>query len=568
MDTSMSLGARLPDDIVYELYRASAQVDPPRAAGFFDDTLPASTLGWITLTHVCRRWRQLGIDLATLWAQIICAFPPSITTILQRSKIADLTLIICTPNSRRHERRHIGGNWTLEQAAHLLFRAHTLQYHLLGSKRDLHKAWSLFIAHRSLSHLTELHIFARHHSPLRGDPLEVPALRTLTTNVAFLCNAPSLKILKVRGKKWHWRLLLHLLQKYPFLVEFHCQWVIGSADELSDSTSDEETTALQYTYGLLDEREAPSQAVVLMHLETLGLKNPSYWGSGQLELLRYLELPARIPWQIQELPGTDCLVRWLSRAELRYAPRDILSFLDTYDGSAVVQVTLHEGEGPHVGLGYAPKNSIQLCAMPDNVTHQDVPKILSVLGDKVAPFIRILAVQHDCACDGGDGCDGTFAWVDDMSNVATSLKRFTNVTDFHFLRQGENGPARILSLLCAPTSLGGWIFPMLRVLVLDLDRIQTGAWWAQLRTMFIARRTSGRAIERLVVRGSGGCHAIDYSDENISWPWNGKTKAERDERASVFLKDCEITLAEERELVTEVIDERTLSACYCVDDIS
>ncbi|KZV64056.1 hypothetical protein PENSPDRAFT_189568 [Peniophora sp. CONT] len=77
---SSSVVSQLPDDIVYELFEAAALVYPPRSlakmpASVRRERAPEHTsLGWIILTHVCRRWRSIGLSatLAPLWARVVC----------------------------------------------------------------------------------------------------------------------------------------------------------------------------------------------------------------------------------------------------------------------------------------------------------------------------------------------------------------------------------------------------------------------------------------------------------------------------------------------------------------
>ncbi|VDC02097.1 unnamed protein product [Peniophora sp. CBMAI 1063] len=70
--------AHLPDDIIYEIFEAAAVVYPPCALATSQDVPTLrdtdTRLGWIVLTHVCRRWRTLGLSgsLAGLWARVVC----------------------------------------------------------------------------------------------------------------------------------------------------------------------------------------------------------------------------------------------------------------------------------------------------------------------------------------------------------------------------------------------------------------------------------------------------------------------------------------------------------------
>ncbi|KZV62515.1 hypothetical protein PENSPDRAFT_758659 [Peniophora sp. CONT] len=49
------------------------------------DALSDGTIGWIRLTHVCRRWRELLLGTATLWASTLGRLPSAYNEFLQRA---------------------------------------------------------------------------------------------------------------------------------------------------------------------------------------------------------------------------------------------------------------------------------------------------------------------------------------------------------------------------------------------------------------------------------------------------------------------------------------------------
>ncbi|VDC02134.1 unnamed protein product [Peniophora sp. CBMAI 1063] len=76
--------ANLPQDILYAVFKALADLDPVGSA---------SPYGWIRqTTHVCRAWRTAALEQAELWAEIVCAFEsPSVTDLLlERARTAPL----------------------------------------------------------------------------------------------------------------------------------------------------------------------------------------------------------------------------------------------------------------------------------------------------------------------------------------------------------------------------------------------------------------------------------------------------------------------------------------------
>lgn len=94
--------ANLPSDIICELFLHASSTDPPRYLNRSErraDPGKTYALGWIHLTHVCHRWRLIGLDVAPLWAAIISFFPsPSIADeLLARSCDCDLQLELRGP---------------------------------------------------------------------------------------------------------------------------------------------------------------------------------------------------------------------------------------------------------------------------------------------------------------------------------------------------------------------------------------------------------------------------------------------------------------------------------------
>lgn len=98
---SATYSSRLPDDIIYELFQVAALVYPPRALVMMPASAQAlahtdTLLGWVILTHLCRRWRSIGLSatLAPLWARIVClSWKPSVAVELsQRAQGCPITI--------------------------------------------------------------------------------------------------------------------------------------------------------------------------------------------------------------------------------------------------------------------------------------------------------------------------------------------------------------------------------------------------------------------------------------------------------------------------------------------
>jgi hypothetical protein len=81
-------------DTVYELFMRLAEIEPSLYKAPVDPRPGASvfsTLEWISLTHVCRFGRYVGLDMPFLWARAVSVFPSAVPIFLERA--APLTLI-------------------------------------------------------------------------------------------------------------------------------------------------------------------------------------------------------------------------------------------------------------------------------------------------------------------------------------------------------------------------------------------------------------------------------------------------------------------------------------------
>ncbi|VDB82664.1 unnamed protein product [Peniophora sp. CBMAI 1063] len=89
--------ATLPADIIIDVYQSLAEVykPKPRFGGLLYELHPQDgTLGWVYLTHVSRRLRDIGIGMPFLWANDLCALPSAFDTFLTRARNMRLQLIM------------------------------------------------------------------------------------------------------------------------------------------------------------------------------------------------------------------------------------------------------------------------------------------------------------------------------------------------------------------------------------------------------------------------------------------------------------------------------------------
>ncbi|KZV60355.1 hypothetical protein PENSPDRAFT_351905 [Peniophora sp. CONT] len=123
----------LPLDIVCELFIQAAFADPPRRkTGDTSDDLEflrpraqGFNLGWISLTHVCRQWRSVGIDMAPLWAAIVTVFqkPAIADEFASRARDCDLNLDVTGWYGNPSPKQRQMFDWVVER----IKRARSLQ---------------------------------------------------------------------------------------------------------------------------------------------------------------------------------------------------------------------------------------------------------------------------------------------------------------------------------------------------------------------------------------------------------------------------------------------------------
>ncbi|VDC02068.1 unnamed protein product [Peniophora sp. CBMAI 1063] len=69
----MTSAQNLQLDVLKEIFEYLAAISEPRWRNEGSST--RFDLGWIYAAHVCRRWRDVGLDLAQLWAAHVCSLP-------------------------------------------------------------------------------------------------------------------------------------------------------------------------------------------------------------------------------------------------------------------------------------------------------------------------------------------------------------------------------------------------------------------------------------------------------------------------------------------------------------
>ncbi|KZV66812.1 hypothetical protein PENSPDRAFT_77685 [Peniophora sp. CONT] len=101
----------LNDDVLYEIFYAVVALEPPESMEEINPRtryralqpyFHAEKLGWIRLTHVCQRWRDilLGPSMAHLWGRIAFTYPSiaAFPTLLSRSRNALVDTFLHAPS--------------------------------------------------------------------------------------------------------------------------------------------------------------------------------------------------------------------------------------------------------------------------------------------------------------------------------------------------------------------------------------------------------------------------------------------------------------------------------------
>ncbi|VDC02084.1 unnamed protein product [Peniophora sp. CBMAI 1063] len=178
------LAARLPRDIIYELFVWAALEDPSGCKAHSAEGLPNEfELGWMKLTHVCHLWRTVGIEAALLWASVVSTFHDAAIAEELSSRARNCALSI-----------DIIGGWDVEStSAHRaasafewaianLDRAHTIRASLAHYLDPSHtQALLPIIDGRHLPNLRDLTLVSKRFSPTSQPEsfiLNTPALQS------------------------------------------------------------------------------------------------------------------------------------------------------------------------------------------------------------------------------------------------------------------------------------------------------------------------------------------------------------------------------------------------------
>ncbi|VDC06513.1 unnamed protein product [Peniophora sp. CBMAI 1063] len=167
----------LHDDNLILIFEMAAELDAPDAYTTFQ-------LGWISLSHVNRRWRLLLLDQPVLWGRVVCEFPSrdAYRTCLYRARAAPLSL--------KADRDWVQMCTSVEEIASLIPRARKI-----GFADPAAGVLTLSLEGMALPLLEDLKT-VRCHSMNKG--LVAPSLRRLSIyTIPFSISAPHLRTLSV-----------------------------------------------------------------------------------------------------------------------------------------------------------------------------------------------------------------------------------------------------------------------------------------------------------------------------------------------------------------------------------
>ncbi|KZV64057.1 hypothetical protein PENSPDRAFT_656845 [Peniophora sp. CONT] len=480
-----SVDLQLPDDIIYELFEAAALVYPPRSLSKMHPFVrrkraPEHTsLGWIILTHICRRWRSIGLSatLAPLWASVVC-FSKKHSVIDQLSLRAQgwpVTIDLSRYNDNGVSSVSRVMNWTiLDDWAHSN----------IGSVGAL-IAPGFFLLDRLksqrlvLPNLHEIHLGA--DLPKDFNPQwDLSGLRSAWLHEKLVPHPLVGTLHELHLRLWTGlvplALLLDFLRACPYLeildMDVTEDW---PHEDMPDDTRPESVHHV--------ERET----IVFEHLRQAKL---SLWSD---QMVRDLWLPIHAPPELSF--QLACSSSWYHKPLPRV--RDLLEAsqremdVALYDG---LEVSKREIWYLHFSSS-STNASCRLSWITDDDTRRTTLSLLSSYISIALPHITTLTLERIASevvqIDGTPGALGCA-----LTKVTTLILR-----DMHFW------DAALYARALRPTTFSPVLPALQNVRMTDIhitaaDRPQTRQWWAMVVSALAARHEAGLgSLERLVLDG-------------------------------------------------------------------
>ncbi|VDC07022.1 unnamed protein product [Peniophora sp. CBMAI 1063] len=493
----------LPDDVLCEMYNVLAEIDPPRAAGRnVRRDMNHNTLGWIKLTHVNRRLRGLGLNLATLWGRVLCLLPRGCEEILERSQNAALVLHLgpvsyTTP----------GDFFEMLPIFDILPRAYSITDQLSNEHPLPRREWWLSSSLDNLRHLDLNAMSLPMHTLEDRGRIVAPALCTYRAAFVFVpFTAPLLRNLHLSYTALTWIQLLDIFCACPLLAAIH---VIGLRNA------------------------APSTrptVVSLPHLQHLAMSTQGH--QDILNLMDHLRFPESANcsfdmWDEDSDNMSNFIRSCLTRRQLEYSPRNALSITTWRDPAAVPEESGLES-GFRISLteacneassryGTAPTDGgLRLETILDTSNELQLVNALTHLSPGALRSIDTVAFYAGIVLDPpyDNWHDPLATSVDAFASVWRAARALLRVETVYFSDIGQ----RSMSLLMphpewtesteGSTPDACIAFPALRSIVVSSKYRAPSEVWSVLLEVVERRREIGRPVKHVVLVGNGPCHTV------------------------------------------------------------
>ncbi|KAI0043904.1 hypothetical protein FA95DRAFT_1597698 [Auriscalpium vulgare] len=208
LDTSRTPVSLIPPELLSRVFHFLVSIDPPRRRTMSYMYLTSFELGWIGVTHVCRRWRLVALDNPALWANIDFDMVSHHWLAEFISRVGTHTLLdvaIGGPALARPQQEYLSLEERFLSSTDIISRIRSLAFNSSSRHQALFNRFLQIAASTRLTNMEELYLEHVDHHP---------------SYIVPTANIPHLKILRLRivGLDWHSsRLsnLVDLLVRFP-----------------------------------------------------------------------------------------------------------------------------------------------------------------------------------------------------------------------------------------------------------------------------------------------------------------------------------------------------------------
>ncbi|KZV64220.1 hypothetical protein PENSPDRAFT_757433 [Peniophora sp. CONT] len=528
----------IPDDIVVELFFSLAAISTPYSRSTYSSQ---ADLGWIILTHVCRRWRAIGLTISVLWSEVATVFPQGINTMLSRCNDRPIDIDFSSSTSSAHATR----------LAKLLPRA----YRVFAMRWEHCRA----LMGVTMPHLQTLILISdgsRKRDFIKERKyaaLVAPILSSCTlVNLCMPLVAPKITSLTITDLQIGARRLLQILRSCPSLAKLSVHGGLHSIESgiayrqppvrLHDVASNSESSIMQ--------------ALPSVRLPCLKSASLHGYTAAVLLVLMRLEAPSSASFDIEYDPSPiDDKIEGL---------RHLILSLHTQISVLPVLAVTHS-EDPY---GYQFFFETDSSFREDAVAHTSgyspgvrLKTLISTLVDAI-PLIMPLAI-HTLAFIPGENW---WLVLPNNTRLGAALLPFHSVTTVYV-----RGDCGVLEALNSHYNMNGdsdIALPSLHTLILHqplrFAPLSQDSWHGLVA--FLRMRQAAHAkVLRLVLRGQL-CHVNAAPRVNIAstdeYDWDSDVDSTDSKDAGWTLDLKEVNLDVVHDLVDELVDERC-GACHC-----